>query len=203
MVVILSGPSGAGKGTILELGIELLKKVGLDTALSVSTTTRTQALTEIDGIHYNFTTAEKFRELLRAGHFAEYNIYGADYYGTPRSNIKSAVESGRILFVEIDLNGMRQIKSLYPEAVTIFVMPPSMHLLRERIMSRKRDSDTPEKIKYRISRAAEEIKCADEYDYIIVNDTLSDAVDDFVSIIKAESRKSIRIKNIIKEVLSV
>lgn len=200
LIVIISGPSGVGKGTMVELSREDFSRRGKPLLLSVSSTSRAQASSEIDGVHYNFISKEQFEQGIKEEMFAEYNVYGDCYYGTPAQSLTKALSEGETIIVEIDLNGMRQIKAKYPEAVTVFVLPPSIKTLEERIRQRGRDSDTEEKIQYRLKRAAEEINCAAEYEYLIVNDDLTCATSLLTSIICAEQAKSERNPELIREV---
>lgn len=201
VIFIVSGPSGAGKGTLVKLAAE---KMGEENApiFSVSMTTRMRSQFEVDGVDYYFTDDASFERRIAEDYFAEYNYYSGCYYGTPRDNIVQAQQQGRDLLIEIDLNGMRQVARNYPDAVKIFIMPPSMGELEGRIRLRGRSSDTEEKIQSRLQRAREEIECAGEYDYIILNDNLQEATDELIAVYRAEHCRSRLNKNLINEVLN-
>lgn len=188
LLIIISGPSGVGKGTLIEIVTEKLKARGITTAFSVSATTRKRAETEIDGVHYYFVSHERFEEMIRNGEVAEYNCYSGNYYGTPCKNIDTAIENGTPMILDIDINGKKQILEKYDNCVTVFILPPCMEALEERIRGRARSTDTEESIKYRLERAAEEITHRDEYKYEVINDDLETAADELCAIITREEK---------------
>jgi guanylate kinase len=175
-VLIITGPSGVGKGTLIQ---NLLREVpGLE--LSVSATTRKPRPGEQNGVDYWFLTPEEFEERLQNGEFLEHAEYAGNRYGTLRSEIERVREKGgdgegpRGLVLEIEIQGARQVREALPEAVQVFVEPPSLEALRTRLIGR--GSDDPETIERRLRVAQEELKAADEFKYRIKNDRLEDAV---------------------------
>lgn len=180
LLMVLSGPSGAGKGTICE---GFMKK-NKDVMLSVSTTTRNPREGEVDGVSYNFTTKENFEKLLKEDGFLEHVHVFENYYGTPRDLVVENIKKGIDVLLEIEIVGAMQIKKKFPEAVLIFVLPPSIKELERRI--NKRGTETDEQVKLRLSRALSEIKEIEEYSYFIVNNDVDESVSYMESIIKAE-----------------
>ncbi len=186
LVIIVSGPSGVGKGTLIGKVSEKLAGQGINTRFSVSATTRGRSAQEIDGVHYHFVTAERFGEMIKNGELAEYNKYGENYYGTPMCNIEAAVEAGEPIILDIDLNGKNQVVERLPGCVTVFILPKSVDVLEARIRNRARETDTEESIKFRLNRAIEEMKHQNEYEYRIVNDDLETAANELYEIIRKE-----------------
>ena len=164
LLFVISGPSGCGKGTV----VSLLEKQH-DFAVSVSATTRAPRDGEIDGVHYHFWTAERFEEAIAGGEMLEYTLYSGSkkYYGTPKARIAEQLESGRDVILEIEVDGAMQVKKRMPEAILIFMVPPSMKALRERLIGR--GTESADVIEARMNRAYEELKLAHDYDYILVN----------------------------------
>ena len=160
LILIISGPSGSGKGTVIDM---LIEQFGCRKAVSV--TTRNIRPGEIDGRDYKFITREQFDDMLKNGELLEYNIYGGNCYGTPKYEVEQALNSGTKLILDVDENVMR----VYPEARSIFILPPSASEQRKRI--EKRGSNTPEQIEKRMKIAQDEIKCWPKYDCVIVNET--------------------------------
>ncbi len=194
-VFIISGPSGSGKDTIL---VKLFEKRP-DIAFSISSITRSMREGEAEGVKYNFISRERFESMIKNDELLEYNSYVGNYYGTPKAPVTKAVESGRDIIIEVDVNGAEQIRGKLPEAVSIFIMPPSVEELKRRLSGR--GTETEEIINRRMESALDEIRRATEYDYIVVNDDLDTAVDDIITVI-ASSR--LRLENqmkIIDEVL--
>jgi guanylate kinase len=176
---VISGPSGAGKGTICK---EILDNENI--RLSVSMTTRLPREGEVDGVNYYFTDEDEFRRIIEERGFLEYaQVYG-NYYGTPKMEVMDMMNEGIDVVLEIDIQGAMQIKKAYPEAVFIFILPPSMEELRKRITGR--GSETEESLKRRLGEALNEISYVDKYDYIVINGELGDAVRRVTSIIAAE-----------------
>lgn len=194
-MIVVSAPSGCGKGTILS---EILKSD--EFYYSVSATTRAPREGEVDGVNYHFITREKFLELIESGGMLEYAEYCGNYYGTPRKILEEKMEEGKNVILEIEVQGAMKVRSLCPDAIFIFIVPPTIAELERRLHKRGTESD--EVIARRVSEAAGEIKQAENYDYIVVNAALEDAVDDFKTIIRAESMKTAHNKNLIGEVLS-
>ncbi|MEE0742096.1 MAG: guanylate kinase [Emergencia sp.] len=190
---IISGPSGAGKGTICQRIIQEMK-----VELSVSMTTRKPRTGEVDGINYYFTTKEAFQQEIQAGGFLEYaEVYG-NFYGTPRDKVIERLESGTDVVLEIDIQGALSVKNAYPNGIFIFILPPSMSELRKRITGR--GTETEEAINLRLSQTLKEVSYIDKYDYCVVNGELEEAVARVKAIITAEhSRVSKSIYKLIEQ----
>lgn len=187
-LLVISGPSGAGKGTVCK---SLLEKN--DIWISVSATTRKPRAGEVDGVNYFFIDKEEFLTRIDHDDFLEYaEVYG-NYYGTPKSKVFEVLESGKDVILEIDIQGALKIKSAYPDGVFIFILPPSMEELESRITNR--GSETPESLKTRLSSAYEEISFASKYDYAVINDEVNEAVRKIESIITAEKCRVYKIKD--------
>lgn len=180
VLAVVSGFSGAGKGTIMK---SLMAKYD-NYALSVSATTRNPRPGEEDGREYFFRTREEFEEMIRQDQLIEYAQYVENYYGTPKAYVEEQLSQGRDVVLEIEIQGARKIKKKFPEAVLVFVTAPSMEVLRERLVGR--GTETAEVIHQRLARAAQEAEGVDEYDYVLVNDQLDEAVDRLHGIIQSE-----------------
>lgn len=168
-LVVISGPSGVGKGTIVKLLQNKYEEEGKKLYLSISCTTRLPREGEEDGIHYFFISEEEFQERIKKEDFFEYNKYGTGkYYGTPKSTVMEYLNKGYDVILEIDVNGYKQIKEKYPDCVGIFIMPPSIIELYERLKGR--GTETNDAIERRIKTAALEMQEKDIYDYVIVNE---------------------------------
>ena len=195
-VFIISGPSGSGKDTVLA---ELFRNKP-DLLFSISSITRPMRQGEKEGEKYNFISKEKFLYMIENDMLLEHNVFVENYYGTPREPVENAVKEGKDIIIEVDVNGAAQIREKLPEAVSIFIMPPSFDELKRRLKGRGTESD--ELIEKRLNSALGEIKRAAEYDYIIVNDNITAAADNILSVILSASFKTDRQKTIIEEVLS-
>lgn len=182
LLIVLSGPSGCGKGTMVA---EILKRG--DCAVSVSATTRNPREGEENHVHYHFISREEFESRIAQDGLLEYAEYCGNYYGTPRAEVEAMREAGKHVILEIEVQGAFQIRERCPEAILVFTIPPSMDELRRRL--HKRGTETEEVIEKRIARAREELPLAQKYDYIVLNDALEDAVDDFGAILRAESMR--------------
>lgn len=178
MLVLYTGSSGVGKGTIMQ---ELLKR-DKNIRLSVSNTTRSPREGEIDGVHYNFVTKEQFESLIQKDGYLEYAEYCGNYYGTPKQQVEDLLSQGYDVFLEIEVCGGLQIMEKYPDVLSIFVLPPSMDTLEKRL--RDRNTEDEETIIERLGQAKREIGCKDKYKYVVVNDKLDDAVDEILDILK-------------------
>ena len=180
---VISAPSGAGKTTINR---RLLEK-RLDLSYSISYTTRTPRPGEQDGRDYFFVTPDQFSTMIQDGAFLEWAEVFDHYYGTGRAWVEKKLSEGRDILADVDIEGARQIKANFPEAVLLFIVPPSLAELRRRLMARH--TETEEQLHERLNRASLEIKTSNRYDYLIINDDLELAVDDLVSIMRAEAMK--------------
>jgi guanylate kinase len=177
---VVSGPSGAGKGTIIKSIMDSRD----DVSLSVSFTTRSPREGEIHGKNYFFSNVDSFKEMIGRSEFLEYAKVYDNFYGTPKSYVLEKIEKGENVILEIDIQGALQIKENYKEAVFVFILPPSMKELKNRIIHR--GSETPETLKKRFIAAFEEISYLEKYNYFIVNDDLKDSINYLNSIIEAE-----------------
>ena len=180
LLIVVSGPSGAGKGTICQ---EFMK-THTDCALSVSATTRAPREGEVDGVNYFFLTHDEFRKKIDADGFLEHAIFCENYYGTPKDEVLKMIDSGKNVILEIEVQGALQVRSHYPEAVFVFVIPPTIEELEARL--RGRGTETDEVIKKRLERAKAEFKYIPKYNYILINDTVDNAVNRLEAIITAE-----------------
>ena len=170
LIVVISGFSGAGKGTIVS---DFMNKHP-ECLLSISATTREPRTGEIDGVHYHFLNKNDFLDGIEKDDFIEYNEYQGNYYGTPKSFVAENSGRGTNVILEIDVNGGEKIKECFPDALRIFVAAPSARILAERL--RSRGTDSPEKIRGRLLRAVEETAFIKNYDYLLINDSLDDSV---------------------------
>ena len=177
---IVSGPSGVGKSTVLK---GLFAQCG-DLYFSVSATTRAPREGEVDGTHYHFLLQAEFEEMISRDEFLEYAQYVGNYYGTPKRYVDAAMEEGRDVILDIEVQGARQICAKRPETVRIFIAPPSWQELERRLTAR--GTDTPEKVRQRLQRARVEVESAVEYDYLVINDRLEVAVEELKAILRAE-----------------
>ncbi len=190
-LVVISAPSGAGKGSIIN---GLLERDNKSRWLSISTTSRAIRTNDIPGETYNFVTKEEFEKLIEEDYFLEYTNYVGNYYGTPKKFIQEKLENGIDVILEIEIEGAMNIKKLIPEAVFIFIMPPSMEILIKRLQ--KRGTDSKEKILERFNTAYKEINEVTKYNYVVVNDDLDEAVSKVEAILKAEKCRVDRIEDV-------
>ena len=181
LLIVFSGPSGVGKGTVRQ---EIFSTPNHKFEYSVSMTTRAQRPGEVDGQDYFFRSREEFEELIRNGQMLEYAEYVGNYYGTPLTYVNETLDKGIDVFLEIEVQGALQVKKKVPDAVFIFLTPPDLNELQERLVGRGTDSE--EVIAQRIERAREEIALMSEYDYAIVNDEVPLAAERVKRVIEAE-----------------
>lgn len=192
---IISGPSGSGKDTVLK---GIFKRCP-DIKFSISSITRPMREGEVEGDKYNFVSREKFEEMLKNDMLLEHNVFVGNYYGTPKAPVMDCIKNGSDMIIEVDVNGANQIRKKMPEAVSIFIMPPSLEELRARLSGR--GTETQEVIDKRIYEALREIESAVLYDFIIVNDDLEKAVDDVISVMTVDRFKTDRNLHLINKVL--
>lgn len=195
-IFVVSGPSGSGKDTLLS---QLFKKCP-EIKFSISSVTRPMREGEKEGEKYNFISRKEFEEMLQRDELLEHNVYVGNYYGTPKTPVLNASKNGDDIIIEVDVNGAKQIREKLPQAVSIFIMPPSFAELEKRLSGR--GTETEEVIAERMNSALFEIERATEYDYIVVNDDIDTAVDDIIQIISGSRLMLKRQKHIIDEVLN-
>ena len=176
-LVIISAPSGTGKGTVID---ELLKRRP-DFIFSVSATTRAPRPGEVDGISYSFVTHDRFCGMISADMFLEYAEYVGNYYGTPAGPVDEYLQNGKTVILDVEVQGAKQVMSKKPEAITIFIVPPDMAELENRL--RKRGTDTEEKLGARLRRARQELLEKSHYQHVVVNDNVSRAAGEILEII--------------------
>lgn len=193
-LIVISGPSGAGKSTVVFKALEGRE----DTCFSVSVTTRKPRPNEVDGKDYFFVDLDQFRDMVANDELLEHAEYVANSYGTPKAYVEKKLNEGMNVLLDIEVQGAKQIKDKMPEAVMIFIIPPSMAELEKRL--RGRGTDSERKIEARLIRAREEYEAADFYDYIIVNDDAEKAAEEFSAVITAEYCKYDLRKDFLSEV---
>jgi len=189
ILFVMTGASGVGKGTIRHAAMPALG----DVHYSISATTRPRREGEVDGVHYHFYDVASFERLLADDALLEHAEYVGDYYGTPAAPVDTALAAGRDVILEIELDGARQVKAKRPDAVMLFIAPPSLAELERRL--RGRGTDTEAKIQRRLARARVELQAVREFDYLIVNDRLDDAVVAFQAVIRAERLRAPRLSD--------
>ncbi len=183
LLLVVSGPSGAGKGTICNALVGSHPEI----FLSVSATTRKPREGEIEGKSYYFMQEEQFKDKIANGGFIEWACFCGNYYGTPKDKVEQLLDEGKDVILEIEVQGAMKVRSEYPEAVFVFVLPPSMHELRNRIVGR--GTETEEVINERLKTAAWEFSHIAKYNYILLNDNIESAVERFSAIICAEKAR--------------
>jgi guanylate kinase len=183
ILIVLSGPSGVGKGTVCAA----LRKVSPELVYSVSATTRDPRQGEIEGVNYFFKTREQFQHLIDTDEMLEWAQYVDNFYGTPKRFVEDTLRSGKDVILEIEVQGALKVKQKFPEGVFIFLLPPSLNELQNRIVTRGTESD--ESIRCRMTVAIDEIRLMDHYDYAIVNDRVETACSKIQSILTAEHCK--------------
>lgn len=192
---IISGPSGSGKDTLL---VKLFKQRP-DLKFSISEITRPMRDCEKQGEKYNFISREQFESMIADNQFLEYNEFVGNYYGTPKAPVLEAINEGKDIIVEVDVNGAAQVRKAMPESISIFILPPDLDTLKSRLCGRGTDSD--EKIRQRLECALKEIERANEYDYVIVNRNADVATEELAMIIRTDSFKTERNFELIKKIL--
>lgn len=195
ILVVISGFSGAGKGTLIK---RLMDKYD-NYALSISATTRTPREGEADGREYFFRTREEFEELIREGQLIEYAEYVGNYYGTPRAYVEEQLESGKDMILEIEIQGALKVKEMFPNTLLLFVSPPSAQELERRLKTRGTEGE--ELIQNRLRRAGEEAEGIDAYDYLLINDGLEACVDMMHGVIQSEHCKISRNPGFVQTIL--
>lgn len=200
ILLVVSGPTGAGKGTICNA----IRKIYPDLEYSISMTTRAPRKGETEGVSYFFRNDAEFEELIKEDAFLEYARVYDHYYGTPKKYALDKIQSGRSVLLEIDIQGAMQVKKRYPKGVFVYIVPPSLEILSKRIHERGTDSE--EVIQSRLARITSELSLAHQYDYIVVNDVLEDAIHKTCAIIEAEkcklSRNEGQIQTIFKQYIN-
>lgn len=193
LLIVLSGPSGVGKGTVCST----LRKVTPDLVYSVSATTRLPREGEVDGVNYFFKTREQFQSMIHNDELLEWAEYVGNYYGTPRNFVRRTLDKGKDIILEIEVQGALKVKEKFPEGVFIFLVPPSLNELKNRI--ELRGTESVETIRHRMSTAIDEMKLIRHYDYTVVNDRIELACSRIQSIITAEHCKRERVYPNIKK----
>ena len=182
--LVITGPSGVGKGTLIRSLLERMPEL----QLSVSATTRAPRAGETPGVDYHFLSPEQFEQHIAAGEFLEHAAYSGNRYGTVRSEVERRLEAGRSVVLEIEVQGARQVRETMPEAVQVFIAPPSVEALRARLIGR--GTDDPAQIEARLRTAERELEAQGEFDHIVVNDRLEDAVEELVAIVAAATAQA-------------
>lgn len=196
ILIVVSAPAGCGKDTILEQA--LAKNDNL--FYSVSATSRAMRPGETDGVSYHFRTREQFEDMINNGELLEYTEYCGNYYGTPKKAVIDMLEAGKDVILKIEIEGAANVKKIFPDCTMIFILPPSIKELDRRL--HKRGTETEEVIALRLQQAKKELSFAENYDYLVVNDDLDDAVEDFLSVVKGEKCSKKRSIALIGEILS-
>lgn len=196
LLIVLSGPSGVGKGTVCSA----LRKDLPELVYSVSATTRPPRTGEIDGVNYFFKTHEQFQRMIERDDLLEWAEYVGNYYGTPYSFVEDTINQGKDIILEIEVQGALKVRSKFPEGIFIFLMPPSLEELKSRIETR--GTETDESIRNRLSTALDELKYLENYDYAVVNDQVELASQRIQAIIMAEHQRKDRVLPLIKQMLA-
>lgn len=196
LLIVLSGPSGVGKGTVRK---EIFDDPTTSYKYSISMTTRQMREGEVNGVDYFFKTKEEFEALIQEDQFIEYAEYVGNYYGTPVQYVKDTMAEGHDVFLEIEVEGAKQARKKFPDALFIFLAPPSLDHLKERLIGR--GTETDEKIQSRVNEARKEVEMMNLYDYVVVNDEVHLAKERIQSIVEAEHLKRERVEAIYRKML--
>ena len=192
LLIVVSGPAGVGKGTV---DAALMQKHP-EIRMSVSVTTRAPRPGEIEGVHYFFRTKEEFDRMIDEDAFLEYmHVFGMNYYGTPKAFVETERNKGNHVILEIDVQGAMKVRSRCPDAVLVFIAPPSLKVLKDRLVGR--GTETQESIDVRTATALEELKKLPDYDYMVINDVVEEAVADMEAILSAELNRTARNQTLI------
>lgn len=189
LLIVLSGPSGVGKGTVRKA---IFDDPETDFEYSISMTTRNQRVGEVDGVDYFFKSREEFEALIKDDAFIEYAEYVGNYYGTPVQYVRDTMDAGKDVFLEIEVQGARQVRKKFPEALFIFLAPPTLEHLEQRLIGRGTESQ--EVIQNRINEARKEVEMMNLYDYVVINDEVMEAKQKVQTIVEAEHLKRERIE---------
>jgi guanylate kinase len=192
---VVSSPSGGGKGTIIEHVLECVENL----SYSVSYTTRAPRLKEVDGREYFFVSRETFQEMVAAGEFLEWACVHGNLYGTAKNQILAETAAGSDIVLELDVQGAASVRQLLMDSVSIFILPPSYEVLRERLIAR--GTDSPEELAIRLRNAPEELRQYSAFDYVIINDEVERAVNQLASIIYAERARCMRQESLVRAVI--
>lgn len=196
LLIVLSGPSGVGKGTVRK---EIFDDPTTTFKYSISMTTREKREGEIDGVDYFFKTKNEFETLIEEDKFIEYANYVGNYYGTPVDYVVETMEAGYDVFLEIEVEGAKQVREKFPEALFIFLAPPNLPQLEERLVGR--GTDSKEVIKHRISEAKRELQLMNLYDYVVINDDVATAKNRVQCIVEASHMKRARVESKLRKTL--
>ena len=191
---VVSSPSGGGKGTIIEHVLESVENL----SYSVSYTTRAPRSKEVDGREYFFVSRDTFEEMVAAGEFLEWACVHGNFYGTAKSQILERTAAGADIILEVDVQGAASVRQLLMDSVSIFILPPSYEVLRQRLIAR--GTDSPEELELRLRRAPEELREYSSFDYVIINDEVKKAARQLASIIYAERARCMRQESLVREV---
>ena len=194
ILIVVSGFSGAGKGTLMK---EIMKQYD-NYALSISATTRKPREGEVDGREYFFHTVDEFEKMIAQDELIEYAKYVDNYYGTPRAYVEEKLEEGKDVILEIEIQGALKVKEKFPETLLLFVTPPNVEILRNRLIGR--GTETMEVIESRMKRAIDESEGMDSYDYLVINDDLQECVEEMHHIIQEEHKRTFRNTDFIEQI---
>lgn len=195
LLVVVSAPSGCGKDTV----INALRESDFKFEKTVSDTTRVMREGEANGVDYTFIDETTFKNRIENGYYLEYTVYNGNFYGTPKSEVEKHLEKGECVLMKIEVEGAGNVRKLMPEAVSVFLVPPSMEELEKRLKGR--GTETEDSLKKRFETAKEELARAPEYDYIVVNDEISKCVEKIRNIIETEGLRYCTMKNFVDDLL--